>query len=108
MSLQPLNADSFEEIIYDKGDPCLVLFSRKDCHVCKRVIPVLEELQPNYEDKFGFYCVDIEENTKLFQQFSLKGVPQVLYFSGGEFHGKQVGLVDEDAVEEKIASILAE
>jgi thioredoxin 1 len=106
MSLQQLKANTLEEIVYDNGEPCLVLFSRKDCHVCKQVRPFLEELQPTYEGKFGFYFVDIEEDTGLFQRFSLKGVPQILYFKNGEYHGKQVGLVEDEQVEEKIASIL--
>lgn len=29
MSLQQLNANSFEEIIYDNGEPCLVIFLEK-------------------------------------------------------------------------------
>ena len=106
MSLQQLNANSFEEIIYDNGEPCLVIFLRKDCHVCKGVVPVLEELQPKYEGKFWFYYVDIEENTNLFQRFALKGVPQILYFNGGEFHGKQAGHIEEDKIEEKIVNTL--
>ena len=33
--MQDLNANSFEELIYDEGKPCLVMFSRKSCHVCQ-------------------------------------------------------------------------
>jgi thioredoxin 1 len=106
MSLQQLNANTLEDIVYDNGEPCLVVFSRKDCHVCKQVVPLLEELQPKYEGKFGFYRVDVEEDASLFRRFSLKGVPQILYFNNGEYHGKQAGLVEDDQVEEKIASIL--
>lgn len=105
MSLQQLNPNTLEKIIYDNGKPCLVVFSRKDCHVCKQVVPLLEELQPKYEGKFGFYRVDVEEDTSLYQRFSLKGVPQILYFNNGEYHGKQAGLVEDEQVEEKIASI---
>ncbi|MBC2721885.1 co-chaperone YbbN [Desulfosporosinus sp.] len=106
MSLKQLSAAAFEEVIYDNGKPCVVIFSRKECHVCKEVVPVLEELQPKYENKFGFYYVDVEEDKALFQRFSLKGVPQLLYFKDGEYHGKQAGKVEEDQVEERIAHIL--
>ncbi|MGE4272511.1 MAG: thioredoxin family protein [Desulfitobacterium sp.] len=106
MSLEQLNPTRFEEIIYDNGDPCLVIFSRKTCHVCKEVVPVLEDLQPKYEGKFGFYYVDVEDEKALFQRFSLKGVPQILFFNEGEYQGKMAGLVEEDKVEEKIAEVL--
>ncbi|SDH70539.1 thioredoxin family protein [Desulfosporosinus hippei] len=106
MPLEQLNAKSFEEIIYDNEEPCLVIFSRKDCHVCKNVVPVLEELQPQYQDRVGFYYVDVEEDKNLFQRFSLKGVPQILFFKGGEYQAKLAGAVDEDKVIDKIAEVL--
>lgn len=106
MSLKQLTATDFDEIIYDNGAPCLVIFSRKDCHVCKKVVPMLEEVQPNYEGRFNFYYVDIEESANLYRRFSLKGVPQILYFNNGDFKGKLVGLVEDDKVEETIANVL--
>lgn len=108
MSLQQLNASRFEEIIYDNCESCLVIFSRKDCHVCKEVVPMLDELKPQYEGKFGFYYVDVEEDKNLFQRFSLKGVPQVLFFSDGEYRGKVAGKAEEESIEEKIAEVLGE
>ena len=40
--MEQLNEVEFQERVYDDGEPCLVLFSRKDCHVCQEVHPVLE------------------------------------------------------------------
>lgn len=105
MSLEQLNANKFEEIIYDNLESCLVIFSRKDCHVCKEVVPVLEELQPQYRDKVGFYYVDVEEDKNLFQRFSLKGVPQILFFKEGEYQAKLAGAVDDDKVIDKIEEV---
>ena len=106
MSLQQLNSTRFEETIYDNCEPCLVIFSKKECHVCKEVVPMLEELQPQYESKFGFYYVDVEEDKNLFQRFSLKGVPQILFFNMGEYQGKLAGKVEEETIEEKISEVL--
>lgn len=105
MSLPQLNSDSFEDIVYEKGETCLVVFSRKSCHVCKEVVPILEELAPKYKKEFGFYYVDVEENSALFQRFSLKGAPQILFFKEGEYQGKMAGKIDEDQIEEKIAEV---
>lgn len=104
--MRSLDSNTFEEIIYDEGEACLVMFSRKSCHVCQAVKPVLEELLPEYEGKFEMYHVDIEEQRDLFQRFSLKGVPQLLFFKDGEYQGKMAGQVAEEQVEEKIAEVL--
>ncbi|MGI6226268.1 MAG: thioredoxin family protein [Peptococcales bacterium] len=106
MSLQQLDSNSFEEKVYDNEEACLVIFSRKGCHVCQEVVPVLEELALNYQGKFGFYYVDVEEQKSLYQRFSLKGVPQILFFKDGEYHGKMPGRVEEEEIEEKVAEIL--
>lgn len=106
MSLQQLDSNAFEEIIYDNGEPCLVIFSRKNCHVCNEVVPMLEELQPQYAGKFGFYYVDVEEDKNLTQRFSLRGVPSVVFFNEGELQGKLAGNVEEEAIAEKISDVL--
>lgn len=106
MSLQQLSSNQFEEIIYDNGEPCLVIFTRQNCHVCKEVIPMLEDLQPQYEGKFGFYSVDVEEDKNLSQRFPLKGVPSILFFNEGALQGKLAGNVEDEEVEEKIAEVL--
>lgn len=106
MSLTQLNSKSFEEKIYDNGEKCLVVFSREDCHVCKEVVPMVEELQSNYGGEFGLYYVNVEEDKALYQSFSLKGVPQILFFKEGEYQGKLAGKVEEEQIEEKIAEIL--
>ncbi|WP_425805010.1 thioredoxin family protein [Desulfitobacterium sp. Sab5] len=106
MSLLQLNPKSFEEKIYDNGEVCLVVFSRKTCHVCKEVVPMLEELAPTYIGRVGFYYVDVEEDKPLYQSFSLKGVPQILFFKDGEYQGKLSGQVEEEEVQEKIEEII--
>ena len=106
--MEKLNDQTFEEVVYDDGEPCLVIFSRKSCHVCQAVHPKLEELAEQYEGKFGFYHVDVEEEKNLFNRFSLKGVPQVLFFNDGEYVGKLAGEKEIEDYEEKIKEIIGE
>jgi thioredoxin 1 len=108
MSLQHLDSNEFDRTIYDNGETCLVVFSRQNCHVCKEVVPMLEELAPQYEGKFGFYYVDVEIDTNLTQRFPLKGIPSILFFKDGTPRGKLAGLVETEQVEEKIAEVADE
>ena len=86
----------------------LLMFPRKSCHVCQAVHPKIEELAADdkYKGKFGFYEVDVEEERNLFARFSLKGVPQVLFFNDGEYVGKMAGEKDIEEYEDKIDSII--
>lgn len=106
MPLQNLDSNRFEEVVYNIGEPCLVIFSRKTCHVCQGVVPILEDMQQQYEGKFGFYYIDVEDQKELFQSFSLKGVPQILFFKDGEYQGKLTGTVEDEQVADKITDVL--
>ena len=106
MQLKQLRSASFEKVVYDDCEPCVVVFSRKSCHVCQEVVPMVEELSEKYIDKCGFYHVDVEEDKDLFQRFSLKGVPQILLFNDGEYQGKTAGLTEEEVLAEKIDAML--
>jgi len=106
MELKKINADLFNKAIYDNSEACVVAFTRHDCHVCKEVVPRLEEVSEKYQGKLSFYALDVEQDKDLFKSFSLKGVPQLLFFKDGEFYGKLAGDVEEDDMVEKIEELI--
>ncbi|MFZ7104555.1 MAG: thioredoxin family protein [Peptococcaceae bacterium] len=106
MVLKTVDTKAFDEAVFNNNETCVVVFSRKGCHVCQEVVPRVEEISPRYTGKLSFYYVDVEEEKDLFKKFSLKGVPQLLFFKEGEFHGKLAGDVDEEDIEEKIADLI--
>lgn len=105
MSLKHLDSYHFDEAIYDNAEPGVVVFSRESCGVCQGVLPVLEALQREYDGRVNFYYVDAEKEKNLSRRFSLRGVPQILFFEAGEYRGRLAGLVGKEQVEEKITQI---
>ncbi|MCO1602061.1 thioredoxin family protein [Desulfosporosinus nitroreducens] len=106
MELKKINAELFNKAIYDNNEACVVVFTRHDCHVCKEVVPRLEEVSEKYQAKLSFYALDVEQDKALFKSFSLKGVPQLLFFKDGEFYGKLAGDVEEEDMVGKIEELL--
>jgi thioredoxin 1 len=105
MELIILDASSIEKL-YEIKDCCVVGFSKTNCHVCQAVMPALEEVATKYEGRAKFFRVDVEANRDLYSRFSLKGVPTILFFKGGEYEGKMAGLVNEEQIEQKIEQLL--
>ncbi len=103
--METLNRVAFQEIVEEDGEPCLVIFSRKSCHVCQAVHGKLDNLEGEYPD-VPFYEVDVETDPELQSKFSLKGVPHVLFFKDGEVQGRLTGNNDEDDYAEKIEELL--
>ncbi|MHB8073639.1 thioredoxin family protein [Desulfosporosinus fructosivorans] len=106
MKLKIINAELFNKAIYDDHEACVVAFTRHDCHVCKEVVPRLEEVAEKYQGKLSFYAMNVEHDKALFKSLSLKGVPQLLFFKDGEFYGKLAGDVEEEDMAEKIEELL--
>ena len=82
--MEKLNHAAFEELVLEEERPCLVLFSRRDCHVCQAVHPILEDLEPDYEADLSFYQIDAGGRARPVPEVRRQGVPQVLSFQSGE------------------------
>lgn len=108
MSLNKLDGCGLEELIYDNGEGCLVFFHKNNCSACEEMLPVLEELKPQYEGKFGFYYVNINDNKEVINCFKLFDYPEVLFFKDGEYQGKLTGQFSKEEVEEKIKENMME
>lgn len=103
--MEKLSQKEFDEFVIEEEQNCIVLFSRKDCHVCQAVHPMLEDLEADYGE-ISFYQVDVEEEPTLFQKYGGKGVPQVISFQDGEIVKRLAGQQDEDDYVEQIEDIL--
>ena len=103
--MEKISAVEFNELIIEEEEPSVVLFSRKTCHVCQDVHPIIEGLEKEYSG-VHFYHVDVEEQTPLFQKYGGKGVPQVMTFAHGELVKRLAGRHDEDEYADQIEEII--
>lgn len=105
--MEELNQLLFETRVEEDGQPCVILCSRKSCHVCQAVHPVLETLEQEYRPRgLAFYHLDVEEQADLFQQLRGKGVPQVLCYGDGELKSRLVGEHSEDEYADQMDALL--
>lgn len=84
-----LDDESFKEKVYDfekettwvyKGNkPAIVDFYADWCGPCKRVAPILEELQEEYGDAIQIYKVDTDKARKLAAAFRITSIPSFLF-----------------------------
>lgn len=84
-----LNDNSFKDKVFDfengkewafKGDrPVIVDFYATWCGPCKRVAPVLEELQKEYGESIQIYKVDTDKSPLVSGAFGIKSIPSFLF-----------------------------
>jgi len=70
------NPDEFK---YAGKIPCIVDFYATWCGPCKRLAPILEELQQEYKGKIVIYKVDTGVERELASFFGVQSIPTMLW-----------------------------
>ena len=86
MSMIPINAEEFDEIIKEDKETCVMVFHKESCSVCKHLVPVAEKVSGEFEGKIKFYSLSVSDPEVLarFKEMKLLGVPQTVFIDKGE------------------------
>ena len=77
----------------------LVDFWAPWCGPCKKVGPVLEELENSYADKMLFAKVDIDQSQEIAFKYKVFSIPNICLFKDGELVDRIVGFKNKKDVE---------
>jgi len=68
-----------DQFVYEGKVPCIVDFYATWCGPCKRLAPILEEVQKEYAGKIVIYKVDTGVERELAGYFGIQSIPTVLW-----------------------------
>lgn len=91
--------DDFEEKVLNSSIPVLVDFYSDSCVACKKLAPVLGDLEDNYEGKLLVFKVNTNFDTQLSEQYGIMSNPTLILFKDGEKKAKKVGALSLDELE---------
>ena len=88
----PVNDLNFETEVLSADVPVLVDFTATWCGPCRQIAPLVDQLADEYQGKAKVVKLDIDESPNTARRFSIRGVPTILVFKGGEVVQQQVGM----------------
>ena len=98
---------SFEQDVLQADKPVLVDFWAAWCAPCRRVAPVLEQIQAEHGDKLEIVKLNVDENPETAMRYQVTSIPAMKLYSGGEVVKTVIGAKPKPAIEADLASILA-
>ena len=112
MGVKHLTTPTFVEKVGDykhkdkwkfKGDkPCLVDFHKSWCVYCKRLTPILEELNREFDGQIDFYKVDVDKEAELEEAYNIRTVPTLLLCNADGSFKQMLGTVTKNELKKII------
>jgi thioredoxin 1 len=99
--VQTLTDGNFEQAI-NGGQVVLVDFWAEWCGPCRRLAPTVDELAGDYDGRMVVGKLNVDENPNVAGRFSIRGIPTLLLFKGGQVVEQVVGLADKASLKKVI------
>lgn len=98
-----LNDDNFDEFV-SKGK-VVVDFWAAWCGPCQMMKPIFHEAAEEAGKGLKFGSVNVDENSEIAQRFQVMSIPTLIFFKDKTPEDKSVGVIDKDAILEKLEGL---
>ncbi len=93
---------NFDQDVIKSVKPVLVDFWAEWCAPCRRIAPTVEALATELEGRVVVGKMNVDENPEVPFRYSIRGIPTLLLFKGGEIVESVVGLVSKDELKKLV------
>lgn len=97
--------DSFEAQVLKADGVVLADFYSDSCVPCKRMAPILEELEKDRGDEIKIVKIDVNCDGELAAEYGVRAVPTVIFFRNGGEVSRTVGLTPKSEIAASIDEI---
>ncbi len=102
MAVIQLNNTNFKKEVLESDLPVLLDFWAVWCVPCKKIIPILEELSGEYEEKLKIGKINVEENPKIANQYGVMSIPTLMILKKGKVLTQIIGGISKAELKRKI------
>ncbi len=77
------------------GKPTIVDFGARSCIPCKKMAPILEQLEKEYRGRANVIFIDVWQDNKIGGNYRVQMIPTQIFFdANGKESGRHIGFLD--------------
>ncbi|MCZ2355823.1 MAG: thioredoxin fold domain-containing protein [Bacteroidia bacterium] len=92
--------------ILNTDKPVLIDFHTLWCSPCKKMAPVVDKIEKQYQGKAVVQRIDVDKSKEIAKQYQVQGVPVFILFKKGKAVWKHTGIIAEETLTQQIESNL--
>lgn len=96
--VQEINVNNFNEEVINSSKLTVVDFFATWCGPCRKLGPILEEVETELSNKVDFKKINTDDNIDAAKEYQVSGLPTLLVFKDGEVVERMVGLMPKSSI----------